>query len=319
MELRQLRYFLAVADEGRFSRAARRLLVAAPSLSQQIQALERELHVTLFERTPARITLTPAGEALERRARVIVAEADRAREDARAVPSDGREHLRLRVCNMAELVLDGPLHGAGLGIPGVEVCVASSPGDDAVEAVRQARADAAVVWNRPHDQRDLAGAVLGSVVFGIALPQGHPLTDEAEVRVEDLAGETLLMFPREPFAGIWDRMVEHVLSPEAAAEQVVTEPDLLDAPEALMRAVAAGRGIAAAVLGLSDERRVHGIEIRPLTPPLVLVLEVVWRAPARPAVRRLVDFLRESARDPQAVIEPAPPAGIWTQPSAVTV
>ena len=78
MELRQLRYFLAVAEEGRFSRAANRLHIAAPSLSQQIQNLERELRVPLFERTPQRVELTVAGQALLERARVILAEVERA-------------------------------------------------------------------------------------------------------------------------------------------------------------------------------------------------------------------------------------------------
>jgi DNA-binding transcriptional LysR family regulator len=74
VELRQLRYFLAVAEEGRFSRAAHRLHIAAPSLSQQIQALERELGAPLFERTPQRVELTIAGQALVERTRVIIAE-----------------------------------------------------------------------------------------------------------------------------------------------------------------------------------------------------------------------------------------------------
>src|SRR3954468_18506273 len=78
MELRQLRYFLTVAEEGRFSRAAARLHLAAPSLSQQIRVLERELRVTLFHRTAQGVVLTPAGEVLLPRARVILAEADRA-------------------------------------------------------------------------------------------------------------------------------------------------------------------------------------------------------------------------------------------------
>ncbi|SFK53795.1 LysR family transcriptional regulator [Geodermatophilus ruber] len=310
MELRQLRYLLAVADEGRFARAAERLHIAAPSLSQQIQALERELRVTLFERTPQRIHLTPAGEALVWRARVILAEVDRAREDVRATGDGRREHLSLRVCNMAELVLDGPLRGAAMGIPGIDVSVASSPGDDAIEAVRQARADAAVVWSRSHDQRDLDGVVLGSVVFGVVLPRGHPLTVAPRVPVAALGHEALVMFPRQPFAGIWERTVDHLLPEGALPGQVTLEPDLLNAPEAVLRAVAAGAGVAAGILGVADHMGIGGIEVRPLEPELRLDLEVVWRGPAQSSVRRLIDFLVESADDPHAVIDPpARPVG----------
>jgi DNA-binding transcriptional LysR family regulator len=303
MELRQLRYFLAVAEERRFARAASRLHIAAPSLSQQIQALERDLRVTLFERSAHGVHLTPAGELLVQRARVILAEADRARADVRTAGNVGREPLGLRVGNMAELVLDGPLRVAALGIPGIEVSVTSSPGDDAIEAVRQARADAAVVWSRSYEQRDLEGVVLGSVVFGVVLPQGHRLAAAATVPVSALRGETVVMFPREPFAGIWDRTVDHLLPEGAGPGQVVLEPDLLNAPEAVLRAVAAGSGIAAGILGVADGLGIGGIAVRALDPALRLDLEVVWRAPARPAVRRLVDFLVGVAADPQAVIE----------------
>ena len=171
MDLRQLRYFLTVAEERRFAAAARRLHIAAPSLSQQIRALERDLRVTLFERTTRGAELTPAGRVLAERARVVLAEVDRAREDVRSAGSDTREQVTLRVCTMAEWVLDGPLRAVGPVIPGVEVFVTSSPGDDAVEAVRQARADAAVVWSRPQEHRDLDGVVLGPVRFGLVLPR----------------------------------------------------------------------------------------------------------------------------------------------------
>src|SRR3954449_504604 len=172
VELRQLRYFLAVAEEGRFSRAARRLHIAAPSLSQQVQALERELRVPLFERTPQRVELTLAGQALVERARVILAEVDRARAEVRAAGT-GRERLTLRVANMADLVLGAALRSLAGGIDGVEVSVSSSRGDDALEAVRQARADAAVVWSRRPTDRDLDGVVLGTVLFGVVVPRGH--------------------------------------------------------------------------------------------------------------------------------------------------
>ncbi|WP_222272648.1 LysR family transcriptional regulator [Modestobacter marinus] len=302
MDLRQLRYFLTVAEERRFSAAARRLHIAAPSLSQQIRALERDLRVTLFDRTPRGAELTPAGRLLAERARVILAEVDQARQDVRSAEPDRREQLTLRVCTMAERVLDGPLRTLGLAIPGVEVSVTSSPGDDAVEAVRQARADAAVVWSRPQEHRDLDGVVLGSVLFGIVLPQGHPLADRAEVPVAGLDHESAVMFPWSPFAGIWQRTVDHLLPRGAQPGQVVVEPDLINSPEAMLRAVAAGSGVAPGILGVADQMDVSGIVVLPLDPPLLLDLEVVWRRPARPAVRSLVDFLVAAVDAPEVLV-----------------
>jgi DNA-binding transcriptional LysR family regulator len=306
VELRQLRYFLAVAEERKFARAAERLHIAAPSLSQQIQALERELRATLFERSPQQVVLTPAGEALVQRARVILAEAERARDDVRAARGERRDELRLRVCNMAELVLDGPLHLAALGIPGLAVSVASSPGDDAIEAVRQGRADAAVVWSRSFEQRDLEGTVLGDVRFGVALPQEHPLRELAAVPVSRLGGETVIMFPRQPFAGIWDRVVTHLLPAGPGAHQVVIEPDLIGAPEAMLRAVASGAGVAPVILGIDGHVSVPGVEVWPLDPPLRVELELVWRARPRRAVRDLLRFLVQAAGDSHASIDARP-------------
>jgi DNA-binding transcriptional LysR family regulator len=302
VELRQLRYFLAVAEEQQFARAAARLHVAAPSLSQQIQALEKELRVILFVRGPRSVDLTPAGGVLLVRARIILSEADRARQDVRTAGNAQPEQLGLRVGTMADGVLGGRLRAVALGIPGLAVTVALSPGDDGIEAVRQARADAAVVWSRPPGQRDLEGAVLGAVPFGVVLPHGHPLAVEHQVRVSRLSDETVVMFPRQPFAGVWDRTLDHLLPGGSKPGQVVVEPDLVNAPEAMLRAVAGGAGIAPAVFGVAEHVGVPGIEVRPLDPGLWLQLEVVWRAPARPAVRRLVSFLLQTATDPDALI-----------------
>ena len=165
--------------------------------------------------------------------------------------------MTLRVCTMADRVLDGPLRTVGLAIPGLEVFVTSSPGDDAVEAVRQARADAAVVWSRPQEHRDLDGVVLGSVLFGIVLPLGHPLADRAEIPVAGLGSESAVMFPLSPFAGIWQRTVDHLLPRGAQPGQVVVEPDLINSPEAMLRAVAAGSGVAPGILGVVEHMEVE--------------------------------------------------------------
>jgi DNA-binding transcriptional LysR family regulator len=310
VDLRQLRYFLAVAEERRFVSAARRLHIAAPSLSQTIRALERDLRVTLFDRTPRGAELTPAGHVLLERARVILAEVDRAREDVRSAGPDRREQVSLRVCTMAERVLDGPLRMVSITIPATEVVVTSSPGDDAVEAIRQGRADAAVVWSRPQEQRDLDGVVLGSVLFGIVLPQDHPLADRAEIPVAGLDHESAVMFPLAPFAGIWQRTVDHLLPEGALPGQIVVEPDLINSPEAMLRSVAAGSGVAPGILGVAEHMDVGGIVVLPLDPPLLLDLEVVWRNPARPSVRRLIDFLVEAVDDPEVLVSaPRRPRG----------
>jgi DNA-binding transcriptional LysR family regulator len=295
---------VAVAEEGRFSRAAHRLHIAAPSLSRQIRALERDVRMPLFERTPQAVLLTAAGVVLLERARIILAEVDRAIADVSMAGADSREHLTLRVATMAAPALKGPLRLAALAIDGLEVSMSSTPGDDALEAVRQGRADAAIVWSHSHGPRDLAGTVLGSVILGIVLPFGHASYDAAAVPVAGLAAEVLIMFPRQPFAEVWDRTVDHLFPDGAAPGQIVVQPDLINAPEAVLRAVAGGAGIAVCILGTADNLGVEGVAVRPLDPALTWDLEAVWRAPATPAVRRLVNFFVESSADPHTLIEP---------------
>lgn len=313
VDLRQLRYFLAVAEERRFSAAARRLHIAAPSLSQQIRALERDLEVTLFDRTPHGAELTPAGRLLLERVRIILAEVERARRDLRSAEPLRREQVTLRICTMAERLFDGPLRRAGDAIAGVEVFITSSPGDDALEAVRQARADAAVVWSRLPDQHDLDGVILGSVLFGVVLPLGHPFARAAAIPVAGLRHESLVMFPAGPFSGIWQRTVDHLLPKGSKPGQVVVEPDLIDCPAAMVRAVGAGAGVAPGIIGVAEHMGIGGIVVRPMDPSLRLDLEVVWRRPARPAVRRLVDYLAEAVHDREVLVSPpraGPPAPV---------
>jgi DNA-binding transcriptional LysR family regulator len=96
--------------------------------------------------------------------------------------------------------------------------------------------------------------------------------------------------------------VDHLLPGGAQPGQVVVEPDLINSPEAMLRAVAAGAAVAPGILGVVEQMDVSGIVVLPLDPPMVLDLEVVWRRPAGPAVRRLVGFLVEAVDDPEVLV-----------------
>jgi hypothetical protein len=142
------------------------------------------------------------------------------------------------------------------------------------------------------------------VPFGVVLLQAHPLAALAEIPVPGLGHEPLVMFPWSPFSGIWQPVVDHLLPSGARPGQVVVEPDLINGPEAMVRAVAAGSGVAPGILGVAEHMDDSGIVVRPLDPPLFLDLEVVWRRPARPAVRHPVDFLVEAADGPEVLVSP---------------
>ncbi|MEN4478788.1 LysR family transcriptional regulator [Mycolicibacterium cosmeticum] len=294
MELRQLRYFVAVAEERHFGRAARRLRIAAPSLSQQIQVLERDLQVILFERSPHRVILTSAGEVLLEHAHVLLARAERAYEEVRC--ADGRHRqLRLRIAPAVEHVLSERLRHLSGPISGVEVSIATSTDSDSILAIRKDHIDAAIVWVRSAQNQDLMGTVLRRVPVYLALPGGHRLAGRADVSVSDLVDETIVMFPRNLFVGIWDHIIGHLLpAGPSRPNQVLTQPDLINAPEALLGSVAAGRGVAPIVPAMAEHVTVSGVVVRPLNPPLLASVELIWREPAHPALEKVVALLSDA-------------------------
>ncbi|MFD7024409.1 LysR family transcriptional regulator [Promicromonospora sukumoe] len=298
MELRQLRYFVAVAEERHFGRAARRLHIAAPSLSQQIQALERDLRVTLLTRSPRSVHLTPAGQTLLEHSRVLLARAERARDEVRCATGHHR-HLSLRVVSGIEHVLDGPLRNLSGPDTGLRVTTATSTDSEAIHAVREEHIDAAVVWVRATQDHDLAGITLQHAPMYLALPAAHRLAGAKAVQISDLATETIVMFPRDLFLGIWDHIMGHLLpAGPSRLDQVLTQPNLINTPEALLRSVAAGDGVAPVVPATADNVQVPGIVLRPLAPPLFVPIELVWHQPAHPALEGVLALLAPHASPP---------------------
>ncbi|TDV56481.1 LysR family transcriptional regulator [Actinophytocola oryzae] len=189
METRELAYFLAVADELHFGRAASRLGIAQPALSKAIRRLERRLEVSLFERTSRVVTLTAAGQVLAREARTaldaVSAAAARAR---RAGPGD--PHLVLAIKPGGDAGLLPAVLAAyenEQGVLPIEVVFAG----DRVSMLREGRADAALLYLPPDDVRGLDTEALVSEAPVAVLPVAHPLARRPGLRMADLEGESL--------------------------------------------------------------------------------------------------------------------------------
>ena len=291
MELRQLRYFVAVAEEHHFGRAASRLRIATPSLSQQIRALERDLHVTLLDRESHGLALTPAGDALLHHARALLTRAARARDDVLSAETR-TQRLALRVATGAEQVVGTFLREVVATAPQLEVSMAVTHAADAVHAVREERADAAIVWLGPGGEQGLARTTVLDVPVHLVVGSRHRLASRQTVPVAELSEETVVLFARELSPAMWDQILGH-LRPGLAAgsDRVVVEPDPLGGLETLLAAVAAGRGVSAVAPVFAARSAVQGIVARPLEPPLTLPLDVVWREPAGAAVQQFVALL----------------------------
>lgn len=293
MELRQLRYWCVLAEELHFGRAAARLRIATPTLSQQIAALERSVQQTLLHRTSHSVALTRAGEALFAEARVVLAAADRARaalHEAAAVS----DSLLVRVATGLAPFLKQEFPALEQH-PALDVDLAVTHGLDAELAVLHGRADAAFVWLRANQDPALRSRVVARSEVLLALSRTHRLAQEEVVPVRELAHETIGLFRRHLAPGVYDLFRNHLLpQPDARPEQILTTRARLTPLEGILDRIARGEAVspfvgvvAQDVMSLEQD----GIALRPLDPPLELPVELLWRDPARPRLRAFVDEL----------------------------
>lgn len=194
MELRHLRYFQAVAEERHFGRAAERLHMAQPPLSQQIRQLEAELGVTLLDRNTRKVELTPAGAAYLERVRRILADVDDAAEQAGRVAAGIEGRLVVGCVGSATYSLL-PAFARALRetLPGVDLVVRGEMlVPDQVAALVAGRIDLALL-RPPVEEPGLEVTPLRSDRLIVALPEGHRLAERKRLRVRDLREEDLVV------------------------------------------------------------------------------------------------------------------------------
>lgn len=207
MELRHLRYFVAVAQELSFTRAAVRLGVSQPPLGQQIRALEEELGVSLFSRTKRRVALTAAGAALLEEAERTLAQAEAAAEVARRAGRGEVGRLTIGFISSAGFeVLPRVLRPFRERWPDVRLLLRQMPTAAQAAALEEGTLDMAFLSERlasdALEQRVMAAEPLVAVV-----PSGHPLAVRRTVRLAQLRREAFVIFPREAAPHNYDRIV----------------------------------------------------------------------------------------------------------------
>lgn len=193
MNLRDLKYLVALAEHRHFGKAAAASFVSQPTLSTQIRKLEEELGVTLVERAPRKVMLTPAGEEIARRAQHIVAEADALREVARRSIDPEVGSLRLGVFpTLGPYLLPHavpPLHAR---FPRLELLLVEDKSDVLATQLRQGRLDAALLALPMHDEQ-LHAQFLFDEPFLLAVPDGHALGAVDKLQLDQLNEHTLLL------------------------------------------------------------------------------------------------------------------------------
>ncbi len=291
MELRHLRYFVAVAEERHFGRAAARLRMAQPPLSRQIQALERELGFVLFERNRRQVELTPAGTTLLEHTRGIF----------EAVELAVHEAKRASHGESGRIVVAYPSTFAYSGLPelvrafrakfaAVELVLRELSPQDQLDAIRDKRVDVGFV-RAPVDEPGLTTELVRSEPLVAALPSGHPLAGRTSLALALLAKEPFVLFSRARGPAYFDHLVG--LCREAGfTPRVVQEAPQLD----IVSLVAAGLGVSLLPSSIRKFRR-SGIVLRPITGGPRTELLVVWSARNRSAVlREFLDVVRRQRK-----------------------
>lgn len=294
IEFRQLRSFLAVAEEKSFRRAAERVFVTQPALSQQISALEAALEVRLFERDTRGVRLTPAGEAFREGAARTLRSLDEASAAARRAAGLADRRLSLGYAEYLSLPFVAPaVRGLLAEIPDLRFERHELPAPKQPDALHNHSLDLGIGYVRPDLPEDLAFTPLVTGRWMIALPPGHPLAVLESVPLGRLKGERLVLFARVINPPLHDAVL-------ALMRHHGLEPNLIETTQtsAGPRLVREGLGLFW-VMSYIHDPGLEGLSVRPLDLPAEthITLGAVYRKDetALP-VRRLIALFQQHAR-----------------------
>ena len=306
MELRHLRYFVAVAEELHFRRAAERLHVAQPAVSEQVRKLEEELGVRLLNRTQRSVSLTGAGAAMLDEARRVLNQAER----AMAVARDARDHAgnRLRVGYLADSLpplVPRALQALQKRMPNTRVSLETGAARNLIEDVRAGRLDAALV-SLPAPTAGLERTLLGPQSAVVAMPVMHRLATDDAVDLARLAPERIVLLPREVNPAFHDGVISLLRQAGLSPSIVHTlEPRV----ELALLAVSAGGGVAIVPESVVDSVSVAGVRLVPLAADEPIAESAVVTRPGTDdlATKAFTQALLQASRRVQlAPAEPAP-------------
>ena len=289
VDLRHLRYFIAVAEELSFRRAAERLHLSQPPLSRQIRALEDELGGPLFARDRSRVSLTRSGNALLPEARKLLAQLDRAVDAARSRAAAASDDLAIGYT----LALDRSAfpqitQALAQQFPEAQITLRTRRSLQLIADVLHGDLDAAFI-GLPAETRGLALCELAADPFVVALPAANACARKRRVALADLNGEPVFWFQRAANPSFYDYC-------ERYFERVAFAPRRLAEPEdhhVLLGMIAEGRGIGLIPASLQRIRR-DGVVYRPLKEGAQIAIRIalVYRPENRsPVLRRLVETL----------------------------
>ena len=291
MELRHLRYFIAVAELRSVRSASEQLHVTQPAISRQIHDLEHAIGAALFERTPRGLLLTAAGEAYLSEAREILARVDAANRLARQIASGLRGHLRIGFVENAAWsgIVSSALRKFEQAVPEVALELQPMNTPEQLEAIAAGRLDGGFCYRVGVLPEDFASVHVLEQNVLLAVPEAWPLGKGGPVSTTDLRETPFIAFPRSVYPAYYDRLLS------ACAERGLTLDIRQEASTetAILSLVSAGMG-AAIVNAANRDRppaRVRFVDLQDLSVPLPLEF-CYAKSRANMALGRFVDQLK---------------------------
>jgi DNA-binding transcriptional LysR family regulator len=292
MELRHLRYFIAVADELNFSRAAERLGIAQPPLSQQIQALEAELDVQLFDRKKRPIQLTEAGRAFLEEAHSTLANLEQAIRKTQRIHQGELDHLTVGfTSSMANGVLPNILRTFRQHHPDTNLILREASSDSQIQGVLDHQTDIIFAYRTLAliEAKDLEVKSLSEETLVAVLPQHHPLATRSTISLIDLANEEFVMPLRPVVFGLSDQI--YALCAQAGFVPKVAQEAIFMVT--ILGLVAGEMGISILPSSVQNLRR-EGVTYRPIQEASIAnPLTIAWRQEnSSPILRQFIDIAK---------------------------
>jgi len=296
MELRHLRYFVAVAEDLSFTNAAKRLGMAQPPLSYQIRSLENEIGVQLLERRSRKVFLTDAGCRFLDAARLVLQQAEAAVEVARQAKTGALGTVRVGFGKGLGDIVSAVINQHLRIFPSIEIDVRDVFSGFQVEALKTRNIDIGFAHGHPASL-DLASERLFKEGLTAVVPRTSPLARRSQLAMDDLAGQTVMLINRSISPGVYDKILELSRNADLNARTLSTDTTPYDEAGAMM--VASGRGLFFAV----GRNPIHPafadrLVAVPLRDPLASIeVSIAWRkGESAPAILNFIESARKQFR-----------------------
>lgn len=290
MELRHLRYFVTLAEELHFGRAAERLHMAQPPLSQQIRQMEVELGFQLFHRTKRKVQLTEAGQVFLEESLRIFRQLEQAMQRGRQISRGEMGQLAIAfVASAAYNVLPEVLRTFRAAVPGVTLQLQELTTEQQLQWLKEGRIDVGFL-RPPVIDNTFSSEIIFEEPLMVTLPVNHRLALSEKVSLRELVKEPFILFPRSQAPGLYDQIIS--LCQQADFSPIVAQEAIQ--MQTIVSLVAAEMGIAIVPASLQNLQRTGVVykAVEELTPKVAIAM--MWRSlDTSPATQRFLEVARQ--------------------------